>query len=417
MDLSIALRLAIALALGLIIGIEREWASRDTQEGLRSAGVRSFGFVGLLGGVSALLAGEFGVVVLAIAFLGLVTMVGLSYAFTAPKTEDYGTTTELALLIAFGLGALAMRGFAIEATGVAVVTAALLGAKQELHGFLRRLDRRELTATLQLLLIAAVLLPLLPNRDLGPWEALNPRTIGLLILLIAGISYVGYFAVRLLGTRVGILLTAALGGLTSSTAVTVAFARMAQRDRKAVPLLGAGIALAAATMAPRLLLEVGVINRSLLDLVALPIALLAVVPLLAALAIARLTAALDGQAEIAIGNPLELKAALGFGAALTGLFVLIRAAEAEFGNAGVYALAAISGSLDVDAVGISLAQAAGKTLTPSVAATGLVTAALVNTAVKAILATAIGGWALARWCATILMAALFVSAIAAILVV
>jgi uncharacterized membrane protein (DUF4010 family) len=413
MDLAIAFRLAIALALGLIVGMERGWESRESPTGLRMAGVRSFGFVGLFGGVSALLALKFGANVLAVAFLGLALMVVASYVTTAKETQDFGITTELSLLITFVLGALAGGGFEAEALASAVVMTVLLGLKQELHHTLEKLDRRELIATLQLLIVAAVALPLLPDRNLGPWEALNPRTIGWLVLLIAGISYVGYFAMRIFGTRVGLLATAVLGGLVSSTAVTLSYGRMARSDQRNFALLGAGISLAAGTMAVRILVEVAIVNFSLLPWLVAPVAILAMVPLVAAVAIASRTPASKSSAEVQLKNPVELGSALGFGAVLSLLFILVRAFESWFGNAGIYILSAISGITDVDAVSLSLAQATRTNLPLSVGATGILIAAMVNTVVKALLATFIGGWQLARWCATILLSALGLSLIAA----
>ncbi|MEM9512875.1 MAG: DUF4010 domain-containing protein [Cyanobacteria bacterium P01_E01_bin.48] len=410
-------RLVIALAIGLIVGLERGWASREIQAGLRSPGVRTFGFVGLLGGLAARLAMDLGPLVLAGAFMAVGAILAVSYALTARQSQDFGITTEFALLLTFSLGGLAVQGHEIEALGISAIVAILLGLKQEVHRIITYLDRRELRATLQLLLLSVAVLPLLPNRDLGPWGALNPRTIGLLALLIAGISYVGYFSIRLLGARTGILLSGLLGGLTSSTAVTVAFARMARQDVKAVPLLGAGIALAAATMVPRLLLEIAVINTTVLQRIALPAVMLAIVPMLAAVAIARRPFPQAQAAHIQVDNPLDLKSAFGFGLLLTALFLLVRAAEAQFGSSGIYALASLSGIADVDAVSISLAQSvngnASGSLNPAVAATGILLAAWVNTAVKACLAAFIGGWALARWCATILAIALGASLLSA----
>lgn len=403
-------RLGIALAIGLIVGLERGWASRETQVGARSAGVRTFGFVSLSGAIAARLAVDLGAIVLAGAFIALGGILAASYVLTARKSQDFGMTTEFALVLTFSLGGMAVQGYEIEALGVAAIAAILLGLKQEVHSLVTYLDRRELRATLQLLLLSATVLPLLPDRALGPWGALNPRTIGLLVLLIAGISYVGYFSIKLLGARTGILLSGLLGGLTSSTAVTVAFARMARQDEKAIPLLGAGITLAAATMVPRLLLEIAVINTNVLQRIALPSVVLAVMPLLAAIAIARRPFPQAHAAKLEVDNPLDLKSAFGFGFLLAALFLLVRAAEAQFGHSGIYALAALSGIADVDVVSISLAQSvngnASGTLDPAVAATGILLAAWVNTAVKACLASFIGGWALARWCATILAIAL-----------
>jgi uncharacterized membrane protein (DUF4010 family) len=340
-------------------------------------------------------------------------MVVASYVITSRETQDFGITTELSLLITFVLGALAGSGFEAEALASAVVMTVLLGFKQELHHTLEQLDRRELIATLQLLIVAAVALPLLPDRNLGPWQALNPRTIGFLILLIAGISYIGYFAMRIFGTRVGLLATAVLGGLVSSTAVTLSYGRMARREQRNLALLGAGISLAAGTMAVRILVEVAIVNFSLLPWLVAPVAILAMVPLVAAVAIATRTPSSKSSAEVQLKNPVELGSALGFGAVLSLLFILVRAFESWFGNAGIYILSAISGITDVDAVSLSLAQATRTNLPLSVGATGILIAAMVNTVVKALLATFIGGWQLARWCATILLSALGLSLIAA----
>ncbi len=413
----IVFRLAIALALGLIIGMERGWERRTEAEGTTVAGIRTFGFLGLLGGLAALLTDRFGSIALAIAFLSVAVMAAISYVVTSRPTQDFGITTELAMLITFVLGALAGGGLPAEALAAAVVTAVVLGFKQELHQSLAQLDRRELIATLQLLLLAAVALPLLPDRHLGPWQALNPRSIGWLVLLIAGISYTGYFAMRLLGSRVGLLATAVLGGLVSSTAVTLSFGQMARRGEGALPILGAGISLAAGIMAVRILLQVSVVNPALLPLLIVPISLLAIVPLIAAVLIATRIPTPKTAHEMALRNPIELGSALALGAVFAVLFILIRAFEAWFGDAGIYLLAAISGITDVDAVSLSLAQSTRSGAIPmQVGATGILIAAMVNTVVKATLATTIGGWKLARWCATILLTALGLSAIALLLI-
>ena len=415
MNITTILQLAIALAIGLIIGMERGWQSRDSPQGSRTAGVRSFAFVGLLGGLSALLAGKFGANILVGTFLGLVLIVAFSYRISAKGSQDFGITTELSLLITFILGALAGSGLEGEAVASAVVVAALLGYKQEIHSILNQLERRELIATLQLLIVAVVALPLLPSRNIGPWETLNPRTIGWIVLLIAGISYIGYFAMRILGNRVGLLATAVIGGLVSSTAVTLAYARIARKERDNLALLGAGISLAGGIMAVRLLIEIGIVNPSLLPLLIVPIGLLAIVPLIATVAIAIRTTQNISSAEVKLKNPVELGAALGFAAVLSILFVLVRAAQTFFGDTGIYVLAAISGIADVDTVSLSLAQATRENLSLEIAATGILIAAMVNTLFKAVLATFIGGWLLGRWCATILLSALGLSLIAAFL--
>jgi uncharacterized membrane protein (DUF4010 family) len=410
MDLTITSRLAIALILGLIVGMERGWENRESPKGFRVAGIRSFGFVGLFGGISAILAGPSDRSILAMAFVGLAAIVLASYSLTARETQHFGITTELSLMVVFVLGALAGQGYEREAIAASVICAMLLGFKQELHKSLEYLDRRELIATLQLLLIAAVVLPILPDRNLGLWNALNPRAIGLLVSLIAGISYTGYFAMRWLGARAGLLATAVLGGVVSSTAVTVAFGRIAGRKAGSVALLGAGISLASGTMALRLLAEVSIVNAALLPILVMPLAVLAIVPFATAGAIALRYSTTDTQADIPLHNPIELWTALGYGLVFSALLVSIRAVEAEFGQAGVYVLAALSGLADVHAVSLSLAQATLVNLPVSVGATGIVLAAMVNTAMKALLAVWLGGKALAQWCSIGLLVALCVSA-------
>jgi uncharacterized membrane protein (DUF4010 family) len=281
-----------------------------------------------------------------------------------------------------------------------VVVTAILGFKRELHSGLAWIERRELTATLQLLLIAAVAIPLLPDRGMGPFAVLNPRRIGMLVLLLAGVSYVGWFAVRVLGERAGLLLTAALGGLTSSTAVTLAYARLARGGRAPIGLLAAGICLACGIMALRLAFVVGVVEPRLVAHLAPPFAALALIPFAAAARLARAARASAGaKAELPLRNPLELEGALLMAALLSALLLAVRAAEEWLGNAGVYAVAALSGVADVDALGLSVEQAARDRMPLAVAATAVTLAAAVNTATKAGMAGALGRPALARACA------------------
>ena len=413
MDWSIVTRLGIALAIGLIIGAERGWQNqqdaaqnstnthpaspRPPGATTAAAGIRSFGFVGLLGGLSMLLALANPAampVVLATLFFGYSIMVAVSYWLTAQATGDLGMTTEISLLLTFCLGALAVGGYKGEAIAAAVVIAVILGLKEEFHRSLSKLSRTELQATLQLLLIGIVALPLLPDQALGPWNAINPRTIGWLVVLIAATSYAGYFA------------------------VTISFAQMSKKRQGSPMLLGAGISLAAGTMAVRLLIEISIVNAALLPWLIPPIAALALVPLIAAVITHQQLARRDQATSAAtptvhstvkLKNPLELKSALFYGGLFTLLFVLVQAAEAWLGDTGIYLLSGLSGITDVDAVSLSLAAAAKGSLSPRVAILGIMLAVTVNTLVKAGIAVSIGGKQLARWSASILLASLGVS--------
>jgi uncharacterized membrane protein (DUF4010 family) len=392
MSESLLYRLAIALGIGVIVGLERGWQARDKEEGRRQAGIRTFSIAGLLGGALAATAPEAGApVLLAAGTLVVGALVVAGYAITVRETGEYGMTTELALLATFGLGALAVLEAPLEAAAAAAVMTLFLGFKTEFHLAIRKLDRQELLATLQLAAIAVVLLPLLPDRDLGPWDAVNPRTIGWLVLLIAGLSYLGYFSVRVLGARLGLLLTALLGGLSSSTAVTVAFARRAREAAGSSVLLGAGIALAAAAMAPRVAVEIAAVNRSLLAILWPTLAVVALVPALGGIVVA-LRSARDGGTELKLENPLQLKAALGFGAMLSTLFIVAEGLQRTLGESAIYAMAVVTGIFDVDAVSIAMAESSARaSLPPEPAARAIAIAVLVNTGAKAVFAASIGG--------------------------
>ncbi|MGB5771255.1 MAG: DUF4010 domain-containing protein, partial [Crocosphaera sp.] len=354
---------------------------------------------------------KWGIAILAVIFLGLSILIATSYVLTAQKSQDYGTTTEISLLMTFTLGAMVVSGWMIEAVAIAVIISWLLGLKKELNRYLLLLQRQELIATLQLLLIASVFLPLLPNENLGPWQAINPRSIGLLVLLISGISYIGYFSIRILGNKVGLLLTGFFGGIASSTALTLAFSRLAKKQQDMTILLAAGIALANGMMSPRLLIEIMVVNPSLAQQLMLPLMVLGITPLICAgLLVWRLSPP-KSTAPVKVSNPVELGAALQYAALLAILSVLVSAAQAWFGEGGVYILSAISGLVDVDAVGISLARAANDTMSAQVAMIGTLLAVIMNTIVKVGMTAIIGGKVLAYWCGGVLFGSLILSMI------
>ncbi|AFZ53585.1 MgtC/SapB family protein [Cyanobacterium aponinum] len=412
MDLVIISRLTIALTLGLIIGIERGWSNRESPEELGSDGLRNFGLVGLLGGITALLAEEWGWGILGVTFLGFAILVSTSYVLTAQKSQDYGTTTEFALLITFLLGALVVKDLSLESIAVAVIVSWLLKLKSEIRQMLIWLKQEELIATLKVLLLALVTLPLLPNQDLGPWNAINPRAIGLLVLLIVSISYVGYFIIRLWKDKSGVLLIGFLGGFASSTATTIALSRMAKQGQGQTKILATAIALATGTMAPRLLLQITVINSSLAKQLAIPLTILGLTPILIALIfIWRGIKEKNQEVPITLSNPVELGLAVQYALILIVLSLLIKAGEQWFGETGVYLVSALSGLADVDAVSISLARAVNQNMSLSVAKISIFIAVFMNTLVKVALTRFIGGKELARWCAVIILLTLTFSGI------
>lgn len=388
-------RLAVALALGLLIGVERGWHEREAGEGRRLGGLRTFGIIGLLGASWGLLADEIGPVLLAAAFLAFAALVVTAHVLESRQDQDYGITTPSAALLTFVLGAMAAHGYTTVAGATAVVTATLLGLKPVLHGWLQKIEQRELYAVFKMLLISVVLLPILPNQGYGPWQALNPYEIWWMVVLIAGISFAGYFAVKIAGSRRGLVITGLFGGLASSTALTLSFARLGRNNPSAHSLLAAGVILAAGTMFPRVLLEVSVINHTLLPQLIPPLMAMMAISYLAIPLLLIASGRESGVKHVAINNPFELLPALKFGLLLVAVMLLAELFSEMFGDAGLYAVAAVSGITDVDAITLSISRMARGELSDEVAALAIFIAASVNTLVKGLLVTFICGRAMA----------------------
>jgi uncharacterized membrane protein (DUF4010 family) len=390
-------QLGTALAIGLLIGLERGWKERETEDSDRIAGVRTYGLIGLLGGAAALLAESHGPLVIGLAFVALTGVLATVYALSLERGSDnVGITSLVASLLTFVLGALAGQGELAVAAASAVVTTLLLGYKPILHRWVGALKGSELRAVLKLLLISVVLLPVLPNRGYGPWQALNPYTIWWLVVLVATISFVGYFAVKIGGTRKGTLFTGLFGGLASSTALTVHFSRLGRgADAALGGMLAAGILLACGTMFPRMLLIAGMLNTSLFRPLLVPTFVMACVLYLPALWYWYSGTGQRARVETPLKNPLELKTAFGFGVLLTLVMLFGTALQNWFGDTGVLALSVASGIADVDAITLSLARMTQDDLTLRVAALGIVLAAAVNNLAKGVMASLLGGRALA----------------------
>lgn len=386
--------LSVALAIGLLIGVERGWNERMVEEGKRVAGVRTHGLVGLLGGASALLAGHVGHLFIGLAFVGLAIPVATSYVVHLRRDDDMGITSLIALLLTFVYGALAVMGEVSAAAASAVVTTLLLSAKPTLHRWLRAVDAADLRAGIKLLLISVVILPILPNQGYGPWKAINPYAIWWMVVLIAAISFAGYLAVKIAGQRRGIILTSLFGGLTSSTVVTLHFSRMARAGEAPAPLLSMGILLACGIMLPRMLLLATVVNPELARLMLTPVGVMAVCIFLPALVYWRSGTPEEAARAAPLKNPLELGTALAFGLLLALVMLFGKGLNQWFGTAGVLALAAASGISDVDAITLSLAQWSGQDLTLPIALIGILLAASANSLTKGAMAAVIGGHAI-----------------------
>lgn len=402
-----ALGLAVALMVGLLLGAERGWTHRETRDGGRVAGLRTFGVIGLLGGVSGLLSSRLGGGVFGLVFLALAIILLAAHLVQSNEDRDRGVTSVAAALLVFALGGLSSVGEPGLAAAAAVVAALLMSYKTLLHGWLGNLESAELHAVLKLLLISVVVLPLLPDRGYGPWQALNPYAIWWMVVLIATISSAGYFAVQIGGARQGTLFTGLFGGLASSTAVTLQFARAARQEPASAPLLATAILLACGTMFPRMFLVASMLNPALLQPLLLPALAMALVVYLPALWFWRETRREKLALDSPLKNPFELGPALVFGALLAAVMLFGEALRHAFGDAGLLALSAASGITDVDAITLSLSRMSTSDVTVPVAVLGIVIAAATNTLAKAAMAAGVGGRAVGLRVAGVLSASAF----------
>jgi uncharacterized membrane protein (DUF4010 family) len=392
------LALLAALAVGLVIGLERGWRDRAMAAGSRVAGLRTFALLGLLGGVLGTLAGAAGPWPLAAGVLGVALLAAQGYRESVRVNGSLSATSAIAQLLTCALGALATLGMPVVAVACAVLVAVLLDLRSTLHRWLQLIQRSELNAGLQMLVLSLVVLPLLPDTSYGGFAALNPYRLWWAVVLVAGLSLCGHVAMRMAGAQRGALWTGLLGGLASSTAATLAIARKV-RGHAALQEPGAAGALAACAV---MFCRIAVIVLALAPALGLRL-----LPALLAAAAALLAAALlhwrrrdPADAPAATGaeaRPFDLTVALGFGLYLAVTAVLLELAQRWFGQSALHALALLAGLADVDAVTISLArmQAAGA-MPEAVASVAIGLAVLSNMVAKAVMAWTAGGRAFGR---------------------
>lgn len=387
MDISLQFQtLAVALGLGLLVGLQREHAAA------RLAGVRTFPLVTLLGSVCALLAGTFGGWVVAAGFVAIAAVVVVGHAASRHADDArVGVTTEVAMLAMYAIGAYLVVGLREVGVALGAGVAVLLHFKERLHGFASKISNDDLRSIMQFALLSLVILPALPNRELGPYGVLNPHRIWLMVVLIVGINLGGYVAYTLFGDRVGLALSGVFGGLISSTATTVGYSRKARTNPETGRRAAVIVTIASAVVFGRLLLEVYVVAPS--SAVELAPRLAAMLVAFAALSVVAWLGGRGGEAEpLDRENPSELKSALVFGLLYAGVLLAVAAAKARFGAAGLYAVAAVSGLTDVDAITLSTAALVdADALDAADGSRVILVAALSNLAFKTLVVVALGG--------------------------
>jgi uncharacterized membrane protein (DUF4010 family) len=342
-------QLGIALGLGLLIGLQRERAGGGV------AGIRTFPLICVLGTVCALLgrAHVVWVVPAGLVVLGALLVAGKVSRRTNGEAPS-GSTSEIAALLTYCIGALLVLGSATLAIAVGGIAVLLLHWKGPLHRFAQRIGEDELRAVFRLVLIGLVVLPLLPDQAYGPYEVLNPFRVWLVVVLIVGISLAGYLAARLLGSQTGALVAGALGGVISSTATTVGCARQSAREPGSSPLAAVVIMVASTVVFVRVAFEVAVtapgVLRSVLPQLGVMTAIMGVVSAAAYLSTRGQEAGTPESSD-----PTDLPAAVGFGLLYAAVLFAVAAARQHFGDRGLYVVAALSGLTDMDAITLSTA--------------------------------------------------------------
>jgi uncharacterized membrane protein (DUF4010 family) len=384
------LRFLVALAIGLGVGIERGWKLRAEPPGAREAGIRTFAILSLTGFAASLARQPMGDAFVAILALGVICFLAIGYwSDVRGERGDRGLTTEAAALLTFILGALAGAGDLLAAGVSAVVLVALLDQKDSLHGFLARIERFELTAALKLLLVSVVLLPVLPDKGFGPGEVLNPYELWWAVVVIGTLGFAGHAAMRIAGPERGALFMGLVGGMVSSTGVTVSAARSARLlPASALPLAGA-VAIAQAVMFVRTGLLVMVLNATLIGLLWLPLLLGALAAVAGALFVSRLASTSPVSVPVEPASPDMLQPAAQFIAIVAVVLVIAHYAQAWAGDAGIALSGLLSGAVDVDAATVSASRMASTTLhaASTQAATFAIIGAIVsNSIVKSLVA-------------------------------
>jgi len=391
------IRFGASIAIGFMIGLQREFSKGSYQKQI-VAGERTFALISLAGCFAAMVATEMTSPIL---YFGIFLVIGLlaavSYSIDAWKGH-IGLTTEIAIIISFLIGSLCYWGYLTLAVAIGIATTTLLSLKLETDKFVRALTREDFAAALELAVISAIILPVLPNKILflPPFDVLNLFNIWLMVVFITGISFLGYVAIKVVGPERGIGLTGFLGGLVSSTAVTLSFSQRSNKDISLGRPFALAIMVAWTVMFARILIEVGVLNGLLFKSVWIPIVSSGLVAIIYC---AYLFFSKKGKLneEFDFTNPFDLKSAVKFGLIYAAILLISRTGQLYFGNMGIYLSSIISGIADVDAITLSVAELT-KTggLGVNIGSKAIVIAAMTNTVVKGGIAVISGSKALRK---------------------
>ena len=395
MSWEISFQITMAIILGLLVGLQREIYYRRNQR-KEFAGTRTFALIALLGYLSAWMNRTFPHFLPAMLIVfGLLVIA--AYLYKLFYSSAKGATSEIAAFITFVLGVMVYEGLRDYALFITVLLVLLLEFKSKFVLFEEHVAPEDTQAAILFLAMTFVVLPLLPDKTVDPFGVFNPYQTWLMVVLVAGISFIGYVAIKILGTKRGVYLTGIFGGLVSSTAVSITLSKLYALKQVYLKNYAGGIAIASTFMYLRVLFEATIFNMKLAQQLLLPYLGAALVGLLFVFYLYRTSASHKVEEASVRNNPLELSEALKLGLLFGIILGSIGFFQERYGNAGVYIVSALSGLTDVDAITLSLSKLAGEKITQVAAINGIVIATTVNSLVKLGIVFVIGGRRIGGW--------------------
>lgn len=394
--------LLTALGIGLLVGLQKERAASPL------AGLKTFALVSVFGAVAALISRSAGPWILVSGLVAITVLLVMGNLMSVKKGDiNPGLTTEVAMVLTFLIGALVVIGPREAAIVLGATLAMLLHLRQELKSWVARLSDRDMRAIMQFVVVTLIVLPVLPNRTYGPYDVLNPREIWWMVVLIVGLNLVGYGAFRLMGARAGTVLAGVLGGVVSSTATTMSYARHTRTHEAASSAAAVIVWIASGVVFIRVLLEIGAVAPAFLPVAAGPIAVMLVVFAVGAAVAWRKSGKAPRESPLEPANPSELKTAVMFAALYATVLFAVAAAQDVLGDAGLFAAAALSGLTDIDAITLSTSQLVTRRLVdPDTGWRLIMVATMSNMMFKFGLVASLGSRALAKPLASLFTAAI-----------
>lgn len=373
------LSLIVALGIGLIVGMEREFENLSGKE--HFTGMRGFAIMSMLGCIITFLAEKVNVNILLVVAPAIFIFISI-FHYSKIQKGNFGIVTELSLALVFFLGVLSGQHYFKEALAVAVIVSTLLTLKNKFRETLGRITQDELFAFIKFIILSLLLLPFLPDKNYGPGEIINPQSIGIVIVIVSALSFVGYFIIKFFGAEKGILFTAFFGGTFSSTAVTWVFSNRSRENENLSAQYATGIIIACAVMFARVLVVAALFNTSVFRWLLIPCCLMLISNSIIAYILKRKGTSPGTSAPIQLGNPLDMSNALLFGIQYVAITLFVYYANIYLGTKGLLLTGFISGLADVDAINISMSKLGLTQITPSIAAIVILLAVSSNTAFK-----------------------------------